>query len=102
MMTDTNGALFPLSKNFLGTVKDPAWTVSSYLCGSPYFNFFVQMLFNGLRSWEFKILMIKVHLNTQTQVHGLSLIYLRHKKMGIFHCVHLCLALSLKRHVDAA
>lgn len=26
MMTDTNGALFPLSKNFLGTVKDPAWT----------------------------------------------------------------------------
>lgn len=27
MMTDTNGALFPLSKNFLGTVKDPAWTV---------------------------------------------------------------------------
>ena len=29
MMTDTNGALFPLSKNFLGTVKDPAWTVSN-------------------------------------------------------------------------
>lgn len=25
MMTDINGALFPLSKNFLGTVKDPAW-----------------------------------------------------------------------------
>ena len=33
MMTDTNGALFPLSKNFLGTVKDPAWTVSN-LCVS--------------------------------------------------------------------
>lgn len=31
MMTDNNGALFPLSKNFLGTVKDPAWTVSN-LC----------------------------------------------------------------------
>lgn len=30
MMTDTNGALFPLSKNFLGTVKDPAWTVRIY------------------------------------------------------------------------
>lgn len=28
MMTDVNGALFPLSKNFLGTVKDPAWMVS--------------------------------------------------------------------------
>ncbi|XP_068706016.1 E3 ubiquitin-protein ligase UBR5-like [Montipora foliosa] len=25
MMTDANGGLFPLSKNFLGTVKDPAW-----------------------------------------------------------------------------
>lgn len=28
MMTDVNGALFPLAKNFLGTVKDPAWMVS--------------------------------------------------------------------------
>ncbi|XP_048590266.1 E3 ubiquitin-protein ligase UBR5-like isoform X2 [Nematostella vectensis] len=25
MMTDTNGALFPLSRNFLGTIKDPSW-----------------------------------------------------------------------------
>ena len=32
MMTDINGALFPLSKNFLGTVKDPAWTVSDLCC----------------------------------------------------------------------
>ena len=31
MMTDINGALFPLSKNFLGTVKDPAWMVSAQL-----------------------------------------------------------------------
>ena len=29
MMTDVNGGLFPLSKNFLGTVKDPAWMVST-------------------------------------------------------------------------
>ena len=28
MMTDPNGALFPLTKNFVSTIKDPAWIVS--------------------------------------------------------------------------
>ena len=27
MMTDTNGALFPLSRNYLGTIRDPMWLV---------------------------------------------------------------------------
>lgn len=44
MMTDINGALFPLSKNPVGTVKDPMWMVSQLIFAVDLVTFMLQIL----------------------------------------------------------
>ena len=44
MMTDINGALFPLSKNPVGTVKDPMWMVSQLIFAIDLVTFMLQIL----------------------------------------------------------
>lgn len=44
MMTDINGALFPLSKNPVGTVKDPTWMVSQLIFAIDLVTFMLHLI----------------------------------------------------------
>lgn len=49
MMTDINGALFPLSKNPVGTVKDPTWMVSQLIFALDLVTFKLLILMSRFR-----------------------------------------------------
>ena len=49
MMTDINGALFPLSKNPVGTVKDPTWMVSQLIFALDLVTFVLLTLMSRFR-----------------------------------------------------